>query len=265
MSVGATAPAIVRADVDASGSTPRTAPTITTPMICEPNSLRRSPGSPGPSSPVPAPRRAARRGRTCAASGPLAPRLTARFGTRRVCAAGLTLVAAGLVIISQLQTNSSDWLMAAGLIVLGVGMGAAMTPATSAITEALPPSQQCVGSALNDLSREVGGAIGIAVIGSILTSTYSSHVNLTGLPDRIAATVKASYAIASHLGAQISGLERVAGDYARGLGKDRTRTATRGAEIPPCERRGRRASPLWLTEARMRAVGDPMIRRRACR
>ena len=77
-----------------------------------------------------------------------------------------------------------------------------MTPATSAITEALPPAQQGVGSALNDLSREVGGATGIAVIGSILTSTYASHVNLAGLPGQIASEVKASYAIASHLGAQ---------------------------------------------------------------
>ena len=83
-------------------------------------------------------------------------------------------------------------------------MGAAMTPATSAITEALPPAQQGVGSALNDLSREVGGATGIAVIGSILTSTYTSHVNLTGLPSKIASEVKKSYAAASHLGTQAS-------------------------------------------------------------
>lgn len=78
---------------------------------------------------------------------------------------------AGLAIVAQLDAGSSYWLMAAGLVVLGVGMGAAMTPATTAITEALPPSRQGVGSALNDLSREIGGAIGIAVIGSILTST----------------------------------------------------------------------------------------------
>lgn len=131
----------------------------------------------------------------------LAPRLTARFGTRRVCAAGLTLVALGLGIVSQLQVDTPYWQMAIGLVVLGLGMGAAMTPATSAITEALPPAQQGVGSALNDLSRELGGAIGIAVIGSILTSTYSSHVNLAGLPGAVAAKAKASFAVASHLGA----------------------------------------------------------------
>jgi EmrB/QacA subfamily drug resistance transporter len=134
----------------------------------------------------------------------LAPRLSSRYGTRAVCSVGMTLVAAGVAIISQLGTHTPYAVMASGLVVLGVGMGAAMTPATSAITEALPPAQQGVGSALNDLSREVGGALGIAVIGSLLTSTYSSHVNISGLSHRVAAEVKTSYALASHLGGSIA-------------------------------------------------------------
>jgi EmrB/QacA subfamily drug resistance transporter len=134
----------------------------------------------------------------------LAPWLTARHGTRAVCAGGLALVSVGLAIIARAGTHTPYALMAAGLVVLGVGMGAAMTPATSAITEALPPAQQGVGSALNDLSREVGGATGIAVIGSILTSTYTSQVNLSGLPSKIAVEVKKSYAAASRLGTQAS-------------------------------------------------------------
>ncbi len=133
----------------------------------------------------------------------LVPRLTARYGTRWVCATGLMLLAAGLAVVAQLTTTSSYWPMAGGLIVLGLGMGAAMTPATSAITEALPSAQQGVGSALNDLSREVGGALGIAVIGSILTATYSSHVNVAGLSAGIAAKVKGSFAIAAHLPAPV--------------------------------------------------------------
>jgi MFS family permease len=134
----------------------------------------------------------------------LAPRLTARYGTRRVTAAGLTLLAAGLAIVAQLQVTSPYWPMAAGLLVLGAGMGTAMTPATTAITEALPAAQQGVGSALNDLSREVGGAIGIAVIGSILSSTYRGHVNVSGLAAPIAAKVHASYAVASRMQAPIA-------------------------------------------------------------
>jgi EmrB/QacA subfamily drug resistance transporter len=134
----------------------------------------------------------------------LAPGLTARYGTRTVCASGLALVAAGLAIIAQAGTDTPYALMAAGLAVLGAGMGAAMTPATSAITEALPPARQGVGSALNDLSREVGGATGIAVIGSILTSAYTSQVNVSGLPGEVAVVVKRSYAAASRLGTQAS-------------------------------------------------------------
>jgi len=133
----------------------------------------------------------------------LAPRLAARFGRGRVGATGLLLVATGIAIVAQLGTDSSYFLLAGGLLVLGVGMGAAMTPATTAITEALPAAQQGVGSALNDLSREVGGALGIAVIGSILTSTYSSHVDVSGLSSQVAATVKGSFAVASHLAAPI--------------------------------------------------------------
>jgi EmrB/QacA subfamily drug resistance transporter len=138
------------------------------------------------------------------------PRLTARYGTRAVCAGGLALVAAGLAIISRAGTDTPYLLMAVGLVVLGVGMGAAMTPATSAITGSLPRARQGVGSALNDLSREVGGATGIAVIGSVLTSTYSSHVDVAGLSGRVAAQVKASYAAASRFGAAVSDRAHVA-------------------------------------------------------
>lgn len=135
----------------------------------------------------------------------IAPQLTYRYGSRAVCAAGLVLVAAGLAIVAQAGTDTPYLLMAGGLVVLGAGMGIAMTPATSAITGALPAARQGVGSALNDLSREVGGATGIAVIGSILTSTYSSRVNVTGLSNQVAARVKDSYAAASRMIPEIAG------------------------------------------------------------
>jgi EmrB/QacA subfamily drug resistance transporter len=132
------------------------------------------------------------------------PRLVARFGTRAVCVTGLLLIAVALGVLSRLQTDSSYWLLLAGLIPLGAGMGAAMTPATSAITEALPTSQQGVGSALNDLSRELGGALGIAVIGSILTASYRSHLTLPGAPAAVVDRAKDSFAIAAHLGGPVA-------------------------------------------------------------
>jgi EmrB/QacA subfamily drug resistance transporter len=134
----------------------------------------------------------------------VAPALVARTSARAVCASGLVLVAAGLAILSQLSGSSSYALLAGGLVLLGAGMGAAMTPATAAITEALPPAQQGVGSALNDLSRELGGAIGIAVVGSVLANTYRNNLDLTGVPAPLAAHARASFAVATHLSQPIA-------------------------------------------------------------
>jgi MFS family permease len=128
------------------------------------------------------------------------PKLAARFGVRNVSVTGLILVGAGLVVISRVGTASPYWLLLAGLIPLGIGMGAAMTPATAAITEALPTEQQGVGSALNDLSREVGGALGIAVIGTIVTTVYRSNLHLTGVPADLADKARSSVVLAIHAG-----------------------------------------------------------------
>jgi MFS family permease len=105
-------------------------------------------------------------------------------------------VAVGLLIISRVGTDTSYLVMLAGLVPLGIGMGTAMTPATAAITEALPQAQQGVGSALNDLSREVGGALGTAVIGSIVTGVYRSSLRLPGAPAPVLDQARASFAVA---------------------------------------------------------------------
>jgi EmrB/QacA subfamily drug resistance transporter len=126
--------------------------------------------------------------------------LASRFGARAVCVTGLVLVAIGLAIISRVGTGTPYLLMLAGLIPLGIGMGAAMTPATAAITEALPAAQQGVGSALNDLSREVGGALGTAAIGSIVTAVYRSSLQLRGVPGPLADQARGSFAVAIHAG-----------------------------------------------------------------
>jgi hypothetical protein len=109
-------------------------------------------------------------------------------------------MAAALAVLAQLNQGSGLWLLAIGLIPLGAGMGLAMTPATSGITSALPAARQGVGSALNDLSRETGGAVGIAVLGSVLTATYQSHLNLARLPAAEAAEARSSVAVAARLG-----------------------------------------------------------------
>jgi EmrB/QacA subfamily drug resistance transporter len=146
----------------------------------------------------------------------LAPALVARIGARVTCTSGLVIMAAALVVLAQLTGSSSYWLVAVGLIPLGAGMGLAMTPATSGITSALPAAQQGVGSAINDLSREVGGAVGIAVLASILTSTYQSHLHLSHqLPAAEAGQARASVALASRLGGAVAAQAHTA--FADGL------------------------------------------------
>ena len=129
-----------------------------------------------------------------------APRLAARAGALRACLLGLLLITAGLLVMSRLDADSSYWLLLAGLLPLGAGMGLAMTPATAAITDALPAAKQGVGSAMNDLARELGGALGIAVLGSLLQSTYRSHLALDGVPAPLAEQARSSLALASRLG-----------------------------------------------------------------
>jgi EmrB/QacA subfamily drug resistance transporter len=133
----------------------------------------------------------------------IAPRLVRRLGTGRTCTVGLVVAASALVWLSTLDASSSYWTLLIGLVPLGAGMGLAMTPATSAVTDALPADKQGVGSAMNDLARELGGALGIAVLGSILQSVYRNHLQLPGVSSDSAEQARSSLAEAAGLGPQV--------------------------------------------------------------
>lgn len=108
---------------------------------------------------------------------PRAPRLVDRFGMRAVITAGSLLIVAAMIIFTQLQVDSSYLHYLAGTLVLGIGMALAAVPATTAILDSLPPSHQGVASAVNDTTRELGGALGIAVLGSLLNQGYRSTID----------------------------------------------------------------------------------------
>ena len=110
------------------------------------------------------------------AVAPRVPRLVERVGVRPVGPTGLALMAVGLVVLSTMDAGSSYWHLLAGGLVLGLGMALAAPPATTAIVDSLPDEQQGVASAVNDAAREVGGALGIAVLGSVL----ADHVGQLG-------------------------------------------------------------------------------------
>ena len=118
----------------------------------------------------------------------------ARWGQARVQAFGLTFVSIGMLVIASLSPDSSYWLVALGLVVMGIGMACTTAPATNAIISSVPLSKSGVGSAVNDTTREVGGALGIAVLGSIVSSAYRATMSdqVAGLPAAAASVAKDS-------------------------------------------------------------------------
>ncbi len=143
---------------------------------------------------------------------PRVPKLLERFGPARVAPLGLLLMGCGFAVFSTADQGSTYWLLLAGLVPLGVGMALATTPATTAIVSSLPRAKQGVASAVNDLAREVGGALGIAVLGSALTGRYQSGVAgaTAHLPAQLAGhaedALPAALAIADRLGPPGTGL-----------------------------------------------------------
>ncbi len=115
---------------------------------------------------------------------PPSAKLAARFGSKIIVTVGLVTVSLGLLLMTRLQTDSGSTPILVSLIVLAAGMGLTMAPATESIMGSLPPAQAGVGSAVNDTTREIGGALGVAVLGSVLSSVFGSRMThlLAGAP-----------------------------------------------------------------------------------
>jgi EmrB/QacA subfamily drug resistance transporter len=107
---------------------------------------------------------------------PRAGALTDRIGSRWLVGSGMTLLAVMLFYYTQLGAHESFWKILPGLLIGGVGMGSTMTPLTAAAMSAVAVDKAGVGSAVLNSSRQVGGSLGIAVMGAIVSasSTYLS-------------------------------------------------------------------------------------------
>mgnify|MGYP000135213228 CR=1 FL=1 len=138
----------------------------------------------------------------------IAPVLAQKVGTRNVLMAGVALFVTGLVLLAVIvSADGGYWSVLPGLLVLSVGIGLCMSPSTAVITESLPAAKQGVASALNDTVRELGGAIGIALLGSVVSSGYRSSITSAteGLPADLAHRVEegigGAFSAAADLGA----------------------------------------------------------------
>jgi EmrB/QacA subfamily drug resistance transporter len=136
---------------------------------------------------------------------PVSPTISARLGYRTTMTGALAAAAASLGWMALVPDSPSYLDVLPGLVLLGLALGIAMTPSTTAITESLPADKQGVASALNDTVREVGGAIGVALIGSILAAGYRDGIADTAesLDPELGHTVQegigGAYAVAGQL------------------------------------------------------------------
>jgi fucose permease len=138
---------------------------------------------------------------------PSSARIAERVGVKRTVAAGLAIAAVGLVIASRLQVDSSYGLLVVAFVVLALGMALTMPSSTASILSSLPMGKQGVGSAVNDTTRELGGALGVAVMGSVFATRYTSAIgsSIAHLPAVAQETARSSVGGAIGVAQQIGG------------------------------------------------------------
>ena len=137
--------------------------------------------------------------------------LAQRIGTRVIVSTGLVLFGAAFAWIALSATDESYLQIAAQMLIMGTGLGLTSTPATESILSVLPPAKAGIGSAVNDATREAGGTLGVAVIGSVFSSLYLHHLASTpvhALPASLyklaGSSVGAAYAIAGRAPVAVS-------------------------------------------------------------
>ena len=144
-----------------------------------------------------------------AAMSPLSPILARRLGTRLLIPAGMALMGLGLLDLSTAGVHTSYPPIALAVAIMGAGMGMVMAPASTIIMTTVPAHQAGAGSAINDTIREVGGALGIAIVGSLAAAVYRSrlaHVLIARhAPDLVVHTATSSVAAANVVGRQVGG------------------------------------------------------------
>ena len=156
----------------------------------------------------------------CVAVGSVAGTLlVVRLGNKLVVTTGLLSLGIAYAWVSTVSNATSYTEIAGQMVFLGLGMGLTSAPATESIMGAVRTDQAGIGSAVNDATREVGGTLGVAVIGSVFASLYSSQVDRLpdSVPDEVVRTagesVGAAFTVAASLPPGPAGLLRAAAEH----------------------------------------------------
>jgi DHA2 family multidrug resistance protein-like MFS transporter len=156
----------------------------------------------------------------------VAPYITRRFSSGTAVAASLTIAAAGLLVLTQLDPTSDLTVLVSGTSLIGLGAGVVGTLGTDIVVAAAPPERAGAASAISETATELGGAIGIAILGSVGTAVYRDHL-ATSAPTGLSAarahgaqdSLGQAVDVAHHLSTQLGdALLHVARDaFTRGL------------------------------------------------
>ncbi|MEU8710785.1 MFS transporter [Streptomyces sp. NPDC048663] len=141
-----------------------------------------------------------------------------RIGNKATTTAGLVLIAAMLGMFATFEVDTPIWLLEVVFFLMGTGMAHIMTPTSVVIMQALPREKAGSASALSNTFRQVGGALGIAVLGSVLSTSYRNGIEdklgalPPGLRDTAGESIEATLGVADKLGAQGRSLVSPAND-----------------------------------------------------
>ena len=186
-------------------------------------------------------------------SAPLSPLIARRVGIKLTVAGGLAAIAAGLWQISAASTAAATYGdVVTGLVLIGVGAGLLLPTATNSVVGAVPQGDSGIGSAVNTTALQVGGALGVAVIGSAMLTRYQNHIAAALAGRHIPAA--AAHAITSSLGGALTVADRAGGATGALLAHDaRACVHERHADLPG----GRRARRPHRRHPRAHALALP--------
>jgi DHA2 family multidrug resistance protein-like MFS transporter len=193
------------------------------------------------------------------AFSPLAIMLMKRLGTKVIVTAGLGLMSGGFLVAAGTGVDSAYWgRIIISMVLMAAGLALTTSPATEAIMGALPRGKAGAGSAVNDTTRELGGTLGVAIVGSVLSSAYGSHVltalTRIGAPAAALSAAQQSVVAGLEVAAQLPpGLREVAAAAARQAFVDGLRT---GSIVAAAATAAAALATLAFLPARVRHLSD---------
>jgi EmrB/QacA subfamily drug resistance transporter len=155
--------------------------------------------------------------------------LARRFGTKPVVACGLTLIAVGLGLLSHTTVHSTYWDCVPWFALIGIGVGLTMAPSTESVMGALPTRDAGVGSATSDTSMQIGGALGVGVLGTVLNLRYQAV--MMPLLAHLPIPPRVDESILGSIGGALAVAERVHGSAGAALAQAARRGFVSGMDL----------------------------------